>query len=79
MFTYAQKHLQRLPTTMEDLLSQLRRYEVDIQKEGLKSFPLYMPDPVNYWEVFGRLVLYAIHHFDRRFLFPGMNVKELTK
>lgn len=78
MFEYAQRSLPRLPTTMEDLLKQIRHFENDIHKEGNKSFILYLADPVNYWEVYGRLVMYAIHHFRREFLFPGMsNVKEL--
>jgi hypothetical protein len=79
MFTYAEQKLQRLPISMERLLAEIRSYEDTIAKEGRKHFLLYMPDPVNYWEVYARLVMSAILHARIKFLVPAYEMPRLQK
>lgn len=39
----------------ERMVNELRYFELKIHAEGLKHFTLYLEDPVNYWEIYGRL------------------------
>jgi hypothetical protein len=43
--------------SFETFVAALRPLEGSIKKEGIKSFTLYLEDPVNYWEVFVRAAL----------------------
>lgn len=58
MFFYAQKfykHKRSFQKYFERMVNDLRHIEGRILIEGRKSFSLYLQDPVNYWEVYGRL------------------------
>jgi hypothetical protein len=71
MFTYAEQKLSRIPYSTPELVAQLRSYEDKIARDGRKFFILYEPDPINYWEVYARLVQAAILHVKLKFLIPG--------
>jgi len=60
MYAYAQDHIKKLPPTLAELVQALRSYEVDINKLGRKHFLLYLPDPINYWEVYARVAMWRL-------------------
>ena len=56
MYTYAEAKLGTVPDSMAALVRELRPMEAKLQAEGMRSFVTYLPDPVNYWEVYARLL-----------------------
>jgi hypothetical protein len=56
MYTYAEAKVSTVPGSLAALVRELRPIETKIHAEGKRDFDLYLPDPVNYWEVYARLL-----------------------
>lgn len=56
MYDYARKLDRSTFTSYERFVGKVREHEAKIKKEGFKLFTLYVEEPVNYWEVYSRIV-----------------------
>lgn len=78
MYNLALRKIVKLPYSYENFVQSCRLYEEEIAREGRKHFLLYLPDPINYWEVYGRVCSRIIQYMLRKQSLEIPPMKELT-